>query len=93
MDASEGTKHGQIAFYGFLLWIQDRKIPPPAFLDWIETVVREDGTVGLNEHIHSFEVPITMEMLLDIGVRIEKAAHEINKQYVTYLNYVSQKNN
>lgn len=82
--------HGQIPFYAFLLWLKTKKIPPPAYLDWMETAVREDGTVGLAEHIHSFEVPITISMLLDIGSRIEKAALEINKQYLTYLNYVNK---
>lgn len=87
---AKAKAHGQIAFYAFMLWLKTKKVPPTAYLDWIETEVRQDGTVGLAEHIHSFEVPITMPMLLDIGGRIEKAAREINKQYVTYLNYVTQ---
>lgn len=84
--------HGQIAFYAFMLWILDKKVPPPAYLDWIETEVRPDGTVGLSEHIHSFEVLITIDALLKMGARIENAAKEINKQYLTYLNICQQKN-
>lgn len=76
--------HGQIAFYGFLLWINDRKLPPPAFLDWIETQ-EKGGIVSMTGRIESFEVPITIEMILDIGARIEKAAKEISKQYDKYL--------
>lgn len=87
---AKAKAHGQIAFYAFMLWLKTKKIPPPAYLDWIETAVREDGTVGLAEHIHSFEVPITIEMLLTMGARIDRAAREINKQYLTYLNYVNK---
>ena len=64
--------HGQIAFYGFMLWIQDKKIPPPAFLDWIVTEVKEDGTVALADHIESFEVPITITAIIDMGARIKE---------------------
>lgn len=76
--------HGQIAFYGFMLWINDRKLPPPAYLDWIETM-EKDGIVSMTGRVESFEVPITIEMILDIGSRIEKAAKEIKKQYENYL--------
>lgn len=87
---AKAKEHGQIAFYAFMLWLQTKKVPPTAYLDWIETVVREDGTVGLAEHIHSFQVPITIEMIVKMGARIEKAAKEINKRYLIYKNYVTE---
>lgn len=87
---AKAKEHGQIAFYAFMLWLQTKKVPPTAYLDWIETVVREDGTVGLAEHIHSFEVPVTIEMIVKMGARIEKAARGINKRYLIYKNYVTE---
>jgi len=89
---AKAKEHGQIRFYAFMLWIKTRKLPPPAFLDWIETEVREDGTVGLADNIESFEVHITMDMLLDIGSRIERAANEISKQYDNYLKICRKQN-
>jgi hypothetical protein len=85
---AKAREHGQISFYAFMLWLKTKKVPPPAYLDWIETEVREDGTVGLAEHIHSFEVPITLEMIIKMGARIEKASRQINREYLIYKNYV-----
>lgn len=87
---AKAREHGQIAFYALMLWLQTKKIPPTAYLDWIETVVREDGTVGLAENIHSFPVPVTIEMIVKMGARIEKAAKQINKEYLIYKNYVTE---
>jgi len=83
--------HGQIAFYGFMLWITDRKLPPPAFLDWIETK-EKDGIVSITGRVESFEVQITIPMILEMGARIEKAANEISMQYVKYLGICQQRN-
>lgn len=77
--------HGQIAFYAFLIWIIKGKLPPTAFLDWIETIEDAEGVVSLTGHVESFEVPITLPMVLDIGGRIQKAATQINKDYVKIL--------
>lgn len=89
--AQKAREHGQMAFYAFMLWLLDRKLPPPAHLDWIET--REtNGIVHLTSHIESFEVPITIDMILKMGARIEKAARGINKQYDKYLAICQPKN-
>jgi hypothetical protein len=81
--------HGQLAFYAFMIWLRTKKIPPQVHLDWIETE-EIGGKVRLTGHIESFEVPMNLMTVLNMGVRIERAANDISKEYLKYLTVCQQ---
>jgi len=75
-DLKRTQETGQLKMYLLLIWLTE-KIPPEKFtcrIHWLPTCVKPDLTIGLIEPCvcQTFEVKITMQDILEFGVRINK---------------------
>ena len=73
-------KHGQLRFYGAVVWLKHKKIPT-IHLDWAETKVEEDGSISLTGKISTFEVKLTLADILEYLAVVARVAREIDARY------------
>lgn len=72
--------HKQLVHYATILWLLYKQIPG-CHLDWAQTKIEEDGSVGLTGQIKSFEVKITMKDILQYLATVGRVAKEIDEAY------------
>lgn len=77
---SRANKHGQLLHYAALIWLNYKKLPPKVHLDWAETELI-NGQAVFTGRVESFEVKVTMPMVLEYLSRATKVAVQIDAAY------------
>lgn len=77
---ARADRHRQLLHYAALIYLKHGRIPPEAWLDWVETE-ETDGEVRFTGTIRSFKVEITMRDVLEYLADVSRVAREIDEAY------------
>jgi hypothetical protein len=78
---NRANKHSQLLHYAALIWLTYKRLPASVHLDWSETLKDDNGQAIFTGRIESFEVKMTMTMILEYLSRATKAAVQIDAAY------------
>ena len=74
----------QIKFYAMLIYIIYGVVPPKTQLIWIETFRDTDDEIKPTGHVQSFEVEMTLKIVLETMALVTRCAKEIELDWLAY---------